>query len=104
MAEQHDLGVMAWAPLAGGVLTAKYTRGSTPDTRRAARNEGRLSEAGLAVARAVDELADEHADEHGACSNQVALAWMLARGYRYVPIVGARRLAQIEDSLAATGL
>ena len=99
MAEHFDLSVLAWAPLGGGVLTGKYTRGGDVDSLRAAGNEarGRTSERELAIARAVDEVADEL----GVSSAQVATAWVRAQGYPYIPIVGARKTSQIVDSLGA---
>ncbi|GAB4536263.1 MAG: aldo/keto reductase [Haliangiales bacterium] len=99
MANHFDLSVAAWGPLAGGVLTGKYTRGGDNDSLRAASNEGRgrLSERNREIARAVDKAADEL----GVTSSQVAVAWVLAQGYRMIPIVGARKVAQIEDTLAA---
>lgn len=100
MAEEFGLSVLAWAPLAAGVLTGKYTRsGVDHDSLRAGNNEqrGRTSEASLRVARAVDAVADEL----GASSAQVATAWVQAQGYRYIPIVGARKVEQILDSLGS---
>ena len=100
MAEHFDMSVLAWAPLSAGVLTGKYTRGEGEvDSLRRSGNErrGRLSERSLAVAKTVDEVADEL----GASSAQVALAWVQAQGYRYLPIVGARKVSQIRDSLGA---
>ncbi len=102
MARHFGLSVTAWGPLAGGVLSGKYTRGGDNDSRRKAGNEsrGRSSERGLAIARLVDSIADEL----GATSAQVAVAWLLATGYEMIPIVGARKESQIEDSLGAAEL
>jgi len=100
MAEHFGLSVLGWAPLGGGVLTGKYTRGDGPeDTLRARGNEqrGRTSEESLEIARAVDAAADEL----GVSSAQVATAWVRSRGYRYVPIVGARKVEQIRDTLGS---
>lgn len=101
MAAHFGLSVVAWAPLGAGVLTGKYTRGdgSNPDSLRKQANEarGRTSERALAIARAVDEVADELA----VSSAQVATAWVQAQGYRFIPIVGARKLNQILDTLGA---
>ncbi len=100
MAEHFDMGVTCWGPLAAGVLTGKYTREDGGESLRTAGNEqrGRTSEANLAIARVVDEIADGL----GASSAQVAIAWILARGYRYFPIVGARKVEQIQDVMGAT--
>ena len=100
MAEEFGLSVLAWAPLAAGVLTGKYTRSDVQnDSLRAGNNEqrGRTSEASLRVARVVDAVADEL----GASSAQVATAWVQAQGYRYIPIVGARKVEQILDCLGS---
>jgi aryl-alcohol dehydrogenase-like predicted oxidoreductase len=105
MAEYFDLSVLAWAPLAGGVLTGKYTRnpklGSTDSLRKQGNvSRGRTSEHALEIARTVDAVADELR----VTSTQAAAAWVLAQGYRYIPIVGARKLEQLEDSLGAASV
>ena len=102
MAQHFDLGVTAWAPLAGGVLSGKYTRGGDNDSLRKMGNEdkGRTSEHNLKIAREIDQIADEY----GVSSSQVAVAWVLAQGYRCIPIVGARKVSQIQDTIAAAQL
>ncbi|MEZ4370321.1 MAG: aldo/keto reductase [Polyangiaceae bacterium] len=100
MADYFELSVLAWAPLAGGVLTGKYTRGDGDiDSLRKGGNDssGRTSEQNLAIAREVDRIADEL----GVTSTQVATAWVLSQGKRCIPIVGARKVSQIEDTLGA---
>jgi aryl-alcohol dehydrogenase-like predicted oxidoreductase len=100
MAAQFGLSVVAWAPLGAGVLTGKYTRGDGSDSLRRQSNEqrGRTNERALTIARMVDEVADEL----GCTSAQVASAWVSAQGYRFIPIVGARKLEQIHDTLGAS--
>jgi aryl-alcohol dehydrogenase-like predicted oxidoreductase len=98
MAQAFGLGVTPWAPIAGGVLTGKYTREKAPeDSKRAQMNEGRLTEANLAIARQVDAVADEL----GVSSAQVAVAWVRDQSPSIVPIVGARKVAQIDDLLSS---
>lgn len=101
MADYFELSVLAWAPLAGGVLTGKYTRaGDTEiDSLRKGGNEssGRTSEQNIAIAKEVDRIADEL----GVTSAQVATAWILNQGDRFIPIVGARKVSQIQDTLGA---
>jgi len=98
MAEHFGLSVLAWAPLGAGVLTGKYTRGGDVSLRKQANEaRGRTSERALAIARAVDEVADEL----GVTSSQVATAWVLSRGYAFIPIVGARKVEQIQDTLGS---
>lgn len=103
MAAHDGLSILAWGPLAAGVLTGKYTREATvSDSLRESANEmrGRTSEQSLAIAREVDAVADEL----GVTSAQVALAWVRAQGYRFIPIVGARKVSQITDSLGAVNV
>jgi len=104
MAKAVDLTVTVWSPLGGGLLTGRYgsDREQPADTRIAALGGGRVSERNLAVADAVNAIAAEH----GATSAQVAIAWVRAQQERsvVVPILGARRLEQIEDNLAALDL
>lgn len=98
MAEEFGLSVTTWAPMGAGVLTGKYTRGSseTPkDSKRAASNQSRLTERNLQIAREVDGIADEL----GKPSAQVALAWVRQRGEGVIPIVGIRKLDQLTDAL-----
>ena len=58
---------------------------------------GTLTERDLAVARSVDEIATEV----GASASQVAIAWTRARTDAVHPIIGAHRLDQLLDNLAA---
>lgn len=94
MSQAFDIGVLAWSPLASGLLTGKYTRERGGGEKRldtAAFKE--QNERNLSIARAVDEIADEL----GATSAQIALAWVRQRGAS--PILGARKLSQLEDNL-----
>jgi len=101
MAEHFGISVAAWGPLGGGVLTGKYTRGNSKnDSLRAASNtsRGRTSEKNLEIARTVDAIADELE----VTSAQVAVAWVQAQSYQQIPIVGARKISQIKDSMTAS--
>jgi len=100
VAEAFGLSVCAWAPMGAGVLTGKYTRGpssSPADSRRAAANQARLTERNLRIAREVDRVADEL----DATSAQVAVAWLRQRHRRVIPILGARKLEQLQDVLGS---
>lgn len=102
MAEHLGMSVVAWAPLSAGVLSGKYTRGGELDSKRQQGNaaRGRTSGRALGIARAVDAVADEL----GCSSAQVAMAWVMGRGYGLLPIVGARTVEQLTDSLGATAV
>lgn len=99
MAEAFGLTVAAWGPLAGGVLSGKFTGsgGVRGDTRV---DPDSLGTRDHDVARAVRQVADEI----GVTPSQVAIAWTRARSRTVHPIVGARTLAQLDDNLGAAGL
>lgn len=95
MATALGLGVTAWSPLAGGVLSGKYTAPSDAPRRL---DPAGLDERSHAAARAVQAVADET----GASPSQVAIAWTMHRSASIIPILGARTVEQIRDNLGAT--
>ncbi len=105
MAHAFGLSVAAWGALASGVLTGKFLD-EVPGTDAPARVPAdRVSERDRAIAIAVRRVAEEL----GASPAQVAIAWTMhershAPGPRVHPILGARRLEQLQDNLAAATL
>lgn len=97
MAESLGLGITTWSPLAGGVLTGKYT-GREPAAGRLAPES--LSARDHAVARVVQDVADEL----GTTSSQVAIAWTTSRSPLIHPIIGARTADQLGANLSAAEL
>lgn len=100
MAKVYDIGVTAWSPLAGGILTGKYTRDTSPDgaKRMDSMQLQPLDDRNRRIAEALDAIADRI----GAKPSQVALAWIIARGV--IPIVGATKPAQLRDNLVSVDL
>jgi aryl-alcohol dehydrogenase-like predicted oxidoreductase len=98
MAEAANMTVAAWSPLADGILSGKFTRQTAePGTRIA---PATLSEHQRAVAGTVADVAGDL----GVTPAQVAIAWTRAQSPAVHPIIGARRLSQVEDNLGAAGL
>jgi aryl-alcohol dehydrogenase-like predicted oxidoreductase len=101
MAKEFGLTVTAWSPLGGGVLTGKYLdKAPAADARMASENMDRFRKDRAdeeRVARAVLAVAKKR----GASPAQVALAWLRYASVPVIPIVGARKLAQLEDNLAS---
>jgi aryl-alcohol dehydrogenase-like predicted oxidoreductase len=106
MAREMGLGVIPWSPLAGGVLTGKYSRDDLAEeisadpsgTRKnVAAANGSLTERALDIADVVKQVAGEL----GVKPSQVALAWTTLNPGVTAPIVGARTLGQLEDNLGA---
>jgi aryl-alcohol dehydrogenase-like predicted oxidoreductase len=99
MAEALGLTVAAYGPLAGGVLSGKFTGAGGAEAGTRVR-PGSLSERDRAAARAVQQVAGEL----GASPAQVAIAWTRARSRAVHPIVGARSVGQLADNLGAVGV
>ena len=104
MAEALNLGVTAWSPLSSGVLTGKYHgHGSSEDGRMSSdmmkefMPEDQRTDGVVAAVKTV-------ADEVGRSMAQVALAWLRYRSVPVIPIIGARKLSQLEDNLASYDL
>jgi aryl-alcohol dehydrogenase-like predicted oxidoreductase len=109
MAADLGLSVTAWSPLAGGLLSGKYrvtkegiksengkSRMDNLDMQQFAQNPDRTN-------RAVDALRAV-AKQAGHSPAQVALAWLRHRKPPVIPIVGARKLDQLEANLSIVDL
>jgi len=100
MAASLGLGVTAWSPLAGGMLTGKQLEaGGAKDSRQSDPVLKQFLASGArteAIAREVVAVAREC----GHSPAQVALAWLRQRSAPVIPIIGARKLAQVKDNLA----
>lgn len=99
MAVALGMSVLAWAPLAGGALTGKYLNSNDNAPKRLAPNSKRLNERSTAIAKKVVDVAKQI----GASPAQVALKWTMQNPI-VIPIVGARTLAQLQDSLQGASL
>ncbi|MGJ5819039.1 aldo/keto reductase [Paludibaculum fermentans] len=100
MAKSLNIGVTAWSPLKGGVLTGKYQGGAAADGRM---NHAMLKDFAreqASTGRILDTLKTV-AGEVGRSMAQVALAWLQHRPVPVIPILGARKLTQFEDNLAS---
>jgi aryl-alcohol dehydrogenase-like predicted oxidoreductase len=100
MLRAEGLGLLVWSPLAGGLLSGKYSGGSG-EGRRASFDfppvDHPRADACIAAMRTI-------AEARGVSVAQVALAWLLHRKAVTSVIVGAKRLDQLEDNIAATEL
>lgn len=99
--EQNGIGSIAFCPLQQGLLTNKYL-GGVPDNSRAAKPTGALhkNQVTEAVLRKVEKL-NEIAAQRGQSLAQMALAWVLRDGKVTSALIGASRVEQIEDNVAA---
>ncbi len=100
MARALDIGVTAWSPLGGGVLTGKYGKDDGSDRRFGPHNPMSaefLSGKNLTIADEVGRIAEEV----GRSPAQVALNWLRQRTGNgvIIPILGARTESQLRDNL-----
>jgi aryl-alcohol dehydrogenase-like predicted oxidoreductase len=100
----QGVAVIPWSPLARGMLTGNRTRTGEKLTTRAQTDAFADSLYVPELDFDVVERADEVAAQRGVSTAQVALAWLLARPGVTAPIVGATKLAHLEDALAAERL
>jgi aryl-alcohol dehydrogenase-like predicted oxidoreductase len=108
MAKALNIGVTAWSPLAGGVLTGKYHGQPASDQKG---EQGRFSSEMMKDFLPEQQRADRIvaavksvAGEVDRSLAQVALAWLRSRSVPVIPIIGARKLSQLQDNLASLEL
>jgi aryl-alcohol dehydrogenase-like predicted oxidoreductase len=99
MARELGVGITSWSPLKSGVLSGKYTRHNAGQIKpdRGFIADTVFTEKTYAI---VDEL-DIIAKAHESTVARVALAWVQAQPGVTSTLIGARRLAQLEDNLKA---
>jgi L-glyceraldehyde 3-phosphate reductase len=98
--EELGSGCIAFSPLAQGMLTAKYLAGVPADARAAkggSLSANWLTEENLQRIRALNDIAAAR----GQTLAQMAIAWVLRDPRVTSALIGARNVAQLEDSLAA---
>jgi len=104
MAKALNLGVLAWSPLARGVLTGKYHGEGKADG-------GRMTIEGMKEFLPEDQRATpiisavkSVSEQTGRSMAQVALAWLRHQTVPVIPIIGARKVSQLQDNLASLDL
>src|SRR5882762_6790969 len=104
MAKALNLGVLAWSPLASGVLSGKYHGEGKADG-------GRMSNEGMKeflpeeqrTARIISAVKSV-SEQVGRSMAQVALAWLRHQTVPVIPIIKARKVSQLHDNLASLDL
>jgi len=97
----EKLGLLVWSPLAGGLLSGKFGRDKQPEegSRRTTFDFPPVSRD-----RAYDviDAMETVATDKGVSVAQIALAWLLHQPHVTSVIVGAKRIAQLDDNVGAT--
>ena len=98
--KDQGLGLLVWSPLAGGFLSGKFTRDAAADesARRAKFDFPPVNkDQGFAILDVLTPIAKAH----DVTVAQIALAWILASDAVTSVIIGARKIAQLDDNLKA---
>ncbi|ANE48143.1 L-glyceraldehyde 3-phosphate reductase [Paenibacillus swuensis] len=99
--EEGGVGSIAFTPLAQGMLTNRYLGGIPSDSRAAKPatflREGDVTEQKVAKVQQLNVIAQER----GQSVAQLALAWVLRGGRVTTALIGASRVSQIEENVAA---
>ena len=99
----EDVGLLAFSPLATGLLTGKYQGGARPKGSRVTLNSdlgGRFTDRALDAVDAYVQIARRHGIDH----TQMALAWCIGRPFMTSVIFGATTMAQLDHAIAAADL
>jgi aryl-alcohol dehydrogenase-like predicted oxidoreductase len=102
-AVHEDVGLLAFSPLATGLLTGKYQGGQTPKGSRMTLNSdlgGRKTDRAFEAVAVYQDIADRH----GLDLAQMSLAWCCTRPFMTSVIFGATSVAQLEHLLPAADL
>ena len=101
--QDQQLGLMVWSPLAGGLLSGKFSAdGKGPEGTRRASFDFPVVDKPRAF-QVVDAMRPIAA-RHQSSVAQVALAWLLSRAQVSTVIMGAKTPEQLQDNLGATKL
>lgn len=100
----RELGVtiLAYSPLAQGLLTGKYTADSANTPKDGRRIDSRFSKEGLQKLEPVISLLRQLGDKHDRTPAQVALRWLIDQG-NIIPIAGAKTAEQVKQNAGALG-
>lgn len=101
-AQNLEMTILAYSPLAQGLLTGKYTVGSDLTPAGARRLDPKFSKKGLQKIEPVLASLQSIGEAHGKTQVQVALNWLISKG-KVVPIPGAKNAKQAEQNAGALG-
>jgi aryl-alcohol dehydrogenase-like predicted oxidoreductase len=101
--EAEKTGLLVWSPLAGGLLSGKFSReNQKPEGTR--RSEFDFPIVDKERTWKILDVIKPIAEAHGCSAARVSLAWLLSKPFVTSVIIGAKRPDQLEDNLAAVDL
>lgn len=95
------IGLVPFSPLGRGFLTGTIRSSEEFDESDFRKDNPRFTAENIAINLRIADEVKAVADEAGATAAQVALAWLLAQGDDIVPIPGTKRVARVEENVAA---
>lgn len=101
LAQSEQLGVIAYNPLGAGLLTGKYMQGAKPEAARIATKELYNKRYSNPLYYETAERFVQYARSVGVSPVTLAVSWVRSHPAITAPIVGARNVEQLKDSLAA---
>ncbi|HEX6230840.1 MAG TPA: aldo/keto reductase [Actinomycetota bacterium] len=100
---EHGAAFVPFAPLGRGYLTGTVTSAALDPMDFRATNP-RFTPEAIEANRRIVEIVRGVAERHGARPAQVAIAWVLGQGAHVIPIPGTKRVAYLEENVAAAEL
>jgi len=103
LTHHEQVGLLAFSPLAAGMLSGKYSNGQLPEGSRRSMNNnlgGRFTPRSAPVSEKYIALAREH----GVDPSQLALAFCINRPFMASAIIGATTMKQLKTNLASVNL
>lgn len=104
MAQAENLAVIPYSPLGGGLLTGKYGMDRPPESGRLVTNKMYQTRYGEPLMHEVAERFTAFARERGYHPASLAVAWVGSHPAVTAPIIGARNVEQLEDSLRSVDI
>jgi aryl-alcohol dehydrogenase-like predicted oxidoreductase len=101
-ARELGITILAYSPLAQGLLTGKYTPAATSIPEGARRLDPRFKQKGLEKIAPLINALKQIGDTHQRTPAQVALSWLIAQG-NVIPIPGAKNANQAQQNAGALG-
>jgi aryl-alcohol dehydrogenase-like predicted oxidoreductase len=101
--ESEKVGLLVWSPLAGGLLSGKFSR-THPKVANSRRSEYDFPIVDKERTWKILEAMAPIAKAHGCSPARLSLAWLLAKPVVASVIIGAKRLDQLQDNLGAIEL
>ena len=102
--EELNIGLVAYSPLANGLLTNAYTKADLKNFARSDDNRSvmpQFTEEGMDKNKDLLALIQKIAEEKQATPGQISLAWMIDKKPWIVPIPGSKKASRLKENLGA---